>query len=77
MPLRALMNAQVTHAQITGTAKNPGTPDAAHAISERSTTVAATPRRERKYAIAAPITPPPQITTCAARALVHREKLAA
>ena len=33
----------------------------------RSTTVTSIPRRARKYAVHAPMTPPPQITTCIGR----------
>src|SRR5215470_15420772 len=43
--------------------KPPDLPEAAHAMSERSTTVTSTPRRARKYAVAAPITPAPHTTT--------------
>src|SRR5438874_8165341 len=44
--------------------KPPDLPDAAHATPVRSTTVTRTPRSERKYATAAPMTPAPQTTTC-------------
>jgi hypothetical protein len=38
-------------------------PEAAQAIPVRSTTIGFAARRLRKYAIEAPITPPPQMTT--------------
>src|SRR5262245_9422901 len=47
--------------------KPPDLPDAAQATPERSTTVTSTPRRARKYAVAAPMTPAPQTTTCRGR----------
>jgi hypothetical protein len=41
----------------------PAFPEAAEAISVPSATITSTPRRLRKYAAQAPMTPPPQITT--------------
>src|SRR5687767_11448221 len=44
--------------------KPPDLPEAAHATAERSHTVTRTPRSDRKYATAAPMTPAPHTTTC-------------
>jgi hypothetical protein len=43
--------------------KPPDFPEAAQATAVRSTTMTSAPRRLRKYATAAPMTPPPQIKT--------------
>jgi hypothetical protein len=42
----------------------PDLPDAAQATPVRSTAVTATPRSDKKYATAEPMTPAPQTTTC-------------